>query len=317
MQLEALKVFCDVARFRSFSQAALVHGRTQSAVSQAVHALEAWLGVQLVDRSIRPLRLTPTGRRFYEGCKELVERLEELKASVRDAQNEIEATVEVAAIYSVGLGDMGQYVERFHALQPYVKVHVDYLHPEQVYEKVLDGTADFGLVSFPRKSRKLAVVPWREEPMVVVCAPGHPLARQRSVRPAQLAGEPFVAFARELVIRREVDRFLHRQGVAVEVVMEFDTIENIKRAVEEAAGVALLPAPMLRREVEAGTLVALPLAGASLVRPLGMIRRRNGQLSAAARQFMELLGEPLPADPRANGAPRGRNGAPRTPRRTV
>ena len=78
MQLEALKVFCDVARFRSFSQAALVHGRTQSAVSQAVHALEAWLGVQLVDRSIRPLRLTPTGRRFYEGCKELVERLEEL-----------------------------------------------------------------------------------------------------------------------------------------------------------------------------------------------------------------------------------------------
>ena len=123
------------------------------------------------------------------------------------------ATVQVAAIYSVGLGDMGQYVERFAAEQPFARVHVEYLHPNRVVEKVRDGSADLGLVSFPRKTRNLVVLPWREEEMVLACQPSHPLARQMSVRPAQLAGEKYVAFDKELGIRRQVDRFLREHGV--------------------------------------------------------------------------------------------------------
>ena len=76
-------------------------------------------------------------------------------------------------------------------------------------------------------------------------------------------------------IRREVDRFLRQQGVAVEVVLEFDNIENIKKAIEIGGGVALLPEPTLRQEVEAGLLVARPLAGCRFVRPLGIIHRRQ------------------------------------------
>src|SRR5262249_26328350 len=149
----------------------------------------------------------------------------ELEASIRHAQTEIDATVQVAAIYSVGLGDMGQLVERFQAQQPHAKVHVQYLHPDRVYERVLDGTADFGLVSFPRPTRKLTALPWREEEMVLACSPRHPLARNLAVTPAQLDGEKYVGFDKGLVIRREVDRFLRDQGVAVRVTMEFDNIE--------------------------------------------------------------------------------------------
>src|SRR5438270_10948037 len=111
MQFESLKVFCDVARHRSFSQAALTNHVTQSAASQIVLQLEKRMGVRLVDRSTRPLQLTVPGRRYYEGCKGLVEQYLELEASVREANHELAVTVQVAAIYSVGLSDMGQYVE--------------------------------------------------------------------------------------------------------------------------------------------------------------------------------------------------------------
>src|SRR6266446_4463483 len=192
VSFEALKVFCDVARHRSFSQAAATNEVTQSAASQIVLQLERRMGVQLIDRSTRPLQLTALGRVYYEGCKPLVEQYLELEASVRQAETEIAATVQVAAIYSVGLGDMGEYVERFTARQPNARVVLEYLHPRRVYEKVQDGTADFGLVSFPRKSRELTALPWREEEMVLACSPRHELARAKSVKPAQLEGLDYV-----------------------------------------------------------------------------------------------------------------------------
>ena len=289
MQFESLKVFCDVARFRSFSQAAQTNNVSQSAASQIVLQLERRLGVQLVNRSIRPLQRTPLGRAYYEGCKGLVKQYQELEASIRDAQDQLDIQVQVAAIYSVGLGDMGKYVEMLAARQPNARVQIEYLHPNRVYEKVLEGTADFGLVSFPRKSRELTALPWREEEMVLACPPTHPLARHKAVKPAQLHDQNYVAFDKGLVIRREVDRFLRDQDVTVAPTLEFDNIENIKKAVQVSAGVALLPEPTLRPELDAGTLVAVPLAGIHFVRPLGIIQRRHSKLSSAALRFIDIL----------------------------
>ena len=315
MQLESLKVFCDIARCRSFSHAAAENGLSQSAASQIVLQLEKRLGVQLISRSPRPLQLTPLGRTFYDGCKRLVEQYHELEASIRNAPPDLGTTVQIAAIYSVGLGDMGQHVERFAQLLPNANVHFEYLHPDLVYERVHDGTADFGLVSFPRKSRELTALPWRDEVMVLTCHPSHPLGRNLAVTSAMIDGQRFVGFARGLVIRRQVDRFLRDQGVSVEVALEFDNIENIKKAVEDAQGVALLPEPTIRREVQSGALVALRLVGCGMVRPLGIIYRRHHQLSHTAERFMELLCEPDAAESetrtRSNGAQPGRNGAAR------
>jgi DNA-binding transcriptional LysR family regulator len=289
MQLEWLEIFCDVARHRSFSQAAQAKGISQSAASQIVLQLESRLGAQLIDRSTRPLQLTALGKTYHEGCKGLVQQYLELEASIRTAQVQLAVTVQVAAIYSVGLSDMGQYVERFAAGQPNAQIHIEYLHPDRVYERVLEGTADFGLLSFPRRSRELVTLPWREEQMVLACSPRHPLARCLAVRPEQLTGEKYIGFDKDLVIRRKVDRFLRDQGITVEVALEFDNIENIKKAIEISAGVALLPEPTLRREVQAGTLVAVPLHGCRFVRPLGIIQRRNQKLSSTALRFRDLL----------------------------
>jgi DNA-binding transcriptional LysR family regulator len=289
MQLETLEVFCDVARQRSFSQAAQVNGITQSAASQIVSQLERRMGVQLIDRSTRPLQLTSLGQTYYEGCRTVLQQYMDLEASIRTAHTQIAGTVQVAAIYSVGLSDMGQYVERFAAEQPNADVHIEYHHPDRVYERILDGTADLGLVSFPRKSPKLISLNWREEAMVLACAPKHPLAQQKVVAARELVGEKYVHFDKNLVIRRQVDRFLREHGAAVEVVLEFDNIENIKQAVALGAGVALLPEPTLRREMRARTLIGVTLEERGLTRPVGIIHRRRHKLSAAAQCFLNLL----------------------------
>jgi DNA-binding transcriptional LysR family regulator len=306
MQFEALKVFCDIARFRSFSQAAAANDLTQPAASQIVNQLEKRLGVQLVDRSTRPLQLTPEGQTYYEGCRNLVEQYLEIENAIRRKEPEITTTVQVAAIYSVGLRDMNQYTERFNE-NAAERVQIEYTHPDRVYEKVQTGAADVGLISFPKKSRDLTVIPWREEEMVITCAPGHHLAHNGPVKLKQLANEPFVGFERGLTIRRQIDRFLKDHGVALDVAMEFDNIENIKHAVE-VSGVTLLPLPTVQREITAGNLAALRLADARMVRPLAIIHRRNPKPTPAAQRFIDLLRQPedVPKDaPRKASVSRG------------
>jgi DNA-binding transcriptional LysR family regulator len=314
MQFESLKLFCDVVDRKSFSKAAEANDVTQSAVSQIVSQLEKRLGVLLIKRG-RPLRLTDEGRQYYDGCKKLVEQYMKLEADIRKAPLELPATVQVAAIYSVGLGDMEHDVERFEARYPYTRVQIEYLHPDRVYDKVLDGTADFGLVSFPRRSRELRILPWREEEMRLTCSPQHPLAHHPAIRPEQLAGEKYVGFSKELTIRRKVDQFLRLHKLTVEVGPEFDNIETIKKAIEDSTGVALLPEPTLRREAQAGTLVAIPLLGCRFVRPLGIIQRRRHKLSTSASGFIHLLQHPETAASPNGAAKTDLAGGPRSPAR--
>ena len=168
-------------------------------------------------------------------------------------------------------------------------------------EKVRDGSVDLGLVPFPPTARDLVVLPWREEEMVLACQPTHPLARRASVRLGQLSGEKYIAFDKDLGIRRQVDRFLRQQGVAGEGELEFDNIENIKKGIEIAGGVALLPEPTLRQEVDAGLLVARPLADCRFMRPLAIIYRRQQRPSPAVQRFIDLLLENGNCDAQKNG----------------
>lgn len=305
MRIIYLKIFADLGRYRSFSQTALANKISQAAVSQVVSQLERRLGVLLVNRSTRPLQLTGPGKTFQEGCRSLFEQYRQLESAIGSSNARMASNVRVAAIYSVGLRDMSRYVEYFQEQNPDVKVQIEYLHPAAVYERVLEGKADFGLVSYARRTRSLAVLPWREEEMLLACSPSHKLAQQRSIKPAQLNGERYIGFTRELPIRQRIDRFLRQHGVAVDIIHEFDNIECVKNALEIGSGVALLPEPMLRREVVSGTLSAIPLSGCRLNRPLSVIYRRNPKLTLAATRFIALIRKPESCRPGSDPA-RGR-----------
>lgn len=245
--------------------------------------------MQLIDRSKRPFVLTPEGQRFHEGSRVIVQRYEDLEREVRSLHEAVAARLTVASIYSVGLAHMSGYLREFLADHPQADVRLEYLHPQRVYEAVDSGQADLGLVSYPEESRSLASISWREEPIVLVCHPEHPLAQRRNVRLEALRDEPFVAFQPELQIREQIDQVLTERSVEVEVTLEFDNIETIKRAIEIGAGVSLLPQPTVDRETAVGTLAAVPLAAQPLVRPLGIVHRRDRELSETAQQFVELL----------------------------
>jgi DNA-binding transcriptional LysR family regulator len=289
MHLRFLKIFCDIVDLGSFSRAAEANGVSQSNASQVVHQLEERMGVKLIDRSKRPFLLTPEGKRFHEGSRVIVQRYEDLEREVKSLHEAVEARLTVASIYSVGLAHMSGCLREFLAARPRADVRLEYLHPHRVYEAVDAGQADLGLVSYPEESASLVALPWRTEPMVLVCYPQHSLARQPSVTLEELRGESLVAFQAGLKIREEIDAVLEERNVPVRVALEFDNIETIKRAVEIGAGISILPEPTVAREIEDGTLVQIPLVGLPLVRPLGIIHRRDRKLSTTAQQFIQLL----------------------------
>jgi DNA-binding transcriptional LysR family regulator len=289
MHFKSLKIFCDVVGRHSFSRAAEENGISQSGASQVVNQLEQRLGTKLIDRSKRPFSLTPEGEIYYEGCRKLVERYFALEEQIRTLHDEVAGRVRVASIYSVGLHHMHRYLHEFLGHHPKANVRLEYLHPHRVIDAVENDQADLGLVSYPKSSRTVKAIPWREEPMVLVCAPGHRFAKRKQVSLEDVAGEPIIGFDADLTIRREIDRVLYGYRSDLRVVMEFDNIETIKRAVEIDAGVSLLPAPTVVREVQAGTLAAVPLTTDELVRPLGIIHRRGKDLGVTVRRFIELL----------------------------
>jgi len=289
LNLKSLKIFADVVSRRSFSRAADENGISQSGASHVVSQLEGHLGVRLIERSKRPLVPTAEGQVFVDGCRKLVAQYEALEDAVRTLHDEVAGRVRVAAIYSVGLHSMSRFVQEFMSQHPKAHVRLEYLHPERVLESVERGDADLGIVSYPRSTRGVEAEAWREEPMVIVCAPGNPLAAAEEASLAVLDGAPLVAFDPDLVIRHELDRVLAARGITPDVVMAFDNIETIKRAIEIDAGVALLPEPTVSREVAAGTLAAVRIADEDLVRPLGIIRARHKTLAPTVRRFLELL----------------------------
>ncbi|HPD29766.1 MAG TPA: LysR family transcriptional regulator [Phycisphaerae bacterium] len=289
MNLDTLRVFCDVVRCRSFSRGSALNHISQSAASQAVHQIERRLGMPLIDRTKRPFILTPEGQVYYDGVRQVLDRYDAVESQVRSLRNEVAGQVRVAAIYSVGLHDMSQAMQTFMRQYPKAKVRLEFLHPNKVYDAVLNEQVDLGIVSYPAAIRGLTVIPLRTENMALVCSPNHRLANMKRVTITQLRGENFIGFDRELIIRRELDRYLRENQVLVNMVMEFDNIETIKQAVEIGAGVSILPEPTIRKEIQTGSLVAVPLASQKIRRPIGIIHRQRKIFTPAIVRLIELL----------------------------
>jgi DNA-binding transcriptional LysR family regulator len=233
--------------------------------------------------------LTPEGQVCYEGFREVLELYDVVEARVRSLRKEITGMVRVAAIYSVGLHDMTRCMQDFMRSYPKAKVMLEYQRPNKVYDAVLNSEVDLGVISYPASTPELTVIPLRSERMVLVCPPGHELARHESVTAEHLRDQDYVAFDRDLSIRKEIDRYLRQRSVSVNVVMEFDNIETIKQAVEIGAGVSILPEPTVRGETKARVLSAVPLIAPKMERPIGIIHRARKVFTPTATKFIEML----------------------------
>jgi len=292
-----LKLFRDIAQNKSISRGAGMNAISQSAASQYIQETERRLGVTLLDRTTRPLALTPAGKLFYDLCRDALRREEQFQVQLENLKGLVEGAVRVASIYSVGLSEMSRLQEEFAVRFPNAQLHVDYLRPDKVYESVLTDQADLGLVSYPVGTKDLAVIAWREEEMAVALPPSHPLAGKAVLVPADLDGQDFIGFDEDLSIRRELDRFLRDQGIEIRMAMQFDNIQMIKEAVALGSGISILPARTMQAEIAQGRLVSIPLHAPELVRPVGIVHRKRKRFSNAVQSFLELLMEqPAPVN---------------------
>jgi DNA-binding transcriptional LysR family regulator len=291
MQIESLKVYCDLAETESFTKAAHINGVTQSAVSQQISSLERQFKSLLIERSKKKFRLTREGQVLYDYSKQIIQTHEALHSRLQEIKDIVSGTIRVATIYSIGLHDLPPYIKKFLKAYPTVHVHVEYRRANQVYEDVLGNVVDLGLVAFPSRDSKLEVVQLRRDPMVLICHPQHHLAKAKTINLSAIAGEKFVAFEPDIPTRKAIDKVLKEHGITVHPVMEFDNIETVKRAVEIDAGIAIVPTTTVAQEVAKQTLAQATIEDADFFRPLAALYKKNKVLSPAMKQFLALLKE--------------------------
>src|SRR5207247_2611122 len=220
MQIESLKVFCDLAETESFTKAAHINHVTQSAVSQQISSLERQFKSLLIERSKKKFRLTREGQVLYEFSKQIIQTYDALFSKLQEIKDIVSGTIRVATIYSIGLHDLPPYLKKFLKAYPTVNVHVEYRRSNQVYEDVLGNVVDLGLVAYPTKDPKLEVVPLRKDMLVLICHPQHPLAKSKGIKLTDITAHTFIDFEPDIPTRRAIDRILKEQGVQVQHVME-------------------------------------------------------------------------------------------------
>src|SRR5215469_11319610 len=218
MQIESLKVFCDLTETESFTKAAQINSVTQSAVSQTISSLERQFKSLLIERSKKNFRLTAEGEVLYEYSKQILQTYDALHSKLQEIKEIISGNIRVGTIYSIGLHVLPPYVKKFLKSYPTVNVHVEYQRANQVYEDVLGNVVDLGLVAYPVRDPKLEIVPLRKDPLVLITHPQHPLAKSKTLKLKSVNGQKFVSFERDIPTRKALDKILKDHGVSVEHV---------------------------------------------------------------------------------------------------
>jgi DNA-binding transcriptional LysR family regulator len=288
MQLESLKVFCDLSETKSFTKAAQINKVTQSAVSQTVSALERLFKSLLIERSKKNFRLTPEGEVLYDYSKKILQSYGGLQSKLQEIQGVLSGNIHVATVYSIGLYDLPPCIKKFLQDCPTVNVHVEYRRANEVYDDVLSNIVDLGLVAYPAPDSKLEIVPLRKDALFLACYPQHPFAKLKSIKLKAINGQKFINFEKDIPTRKALDKMFKDHGVVVNNVMEFDNVETVKRAVEIDSGVAILPEETIRGELANKTIAAVRLEG-KFFRELAVIYKKGKVLSPAMKQFIELL----------------------------
>lgn len=288
MQLPDLAAFLAVATDRSFSAAARRLNRTQPAISQAVKRIEDELGERLFDRSSRDGTLTEAGRLLHDYAQRLLTLAGEAQNAVQELQQMRRGRVIVGA-NEAAVHSLLPHIERFAAQHPQVAVEVRRVPSRQMAEAVLDRSLDFGVITFHPAARGVQTIPLGTDDIVLLTAPGHPLATKRRVTIEEVGRQVVIAHNDPSPTRDRVLRAYERRHTAINIQLSLPSLDGIKRAVEMGMGVALLPRRCALTEIARGHLVAIKVPELGAPRQVRLVFRRTGERSRASEAFLALL----------------------------
>ncbi len=290
MQVETLKVFCDLVETTSFSAAAQRNRITQSAVSQKVRNLEQAYGVALVERGAgRPFRLTPEGEAFYGACREMVLSYEAIPSRLLRAQGDLRGEVTVATVPSLGLYDLAEARRKFRRTYPGVRVEATYPGWAKAYNAVESSAADFALLAYPENRKNFELEHLWQDKLVLVCPLKHRLARYGTVGMRELRGERFVLCFPDEAAAASLQRAFDRAKVTVAALFEVRTAQSAMRAVEVEGVLTILPENQVPAQPELFRPVAIN--SPDMQRPVALVKQVGRTLSPAAQEFARALRE--------------------------
>jgi DNA-binding transcriptional LysR family regulator len=302
-----------VARERSFSRAARSLGRTQSAVSQAVARLERELGERLFLRSARTTEPTAAGRTLLDHARRILDLMEGARASLKALGALEQGSLVVGSSDTLAYYALPPVLAAFRARHPGIELRLDNRPSPATAARVAERQVDVGVVSLPlppdleasgrRVAARVQLEPLAPQRDVVICPPGHPLARRRRVALPALVPYGLVLLDATTGSRAFLDAELARAGARPRVVMEMSSVEVLKRLVELGMGISLVPELAVEREVSAGVLAAVQIEGVSQARSIGLVTPSPGPASPAARAFAEIARAVLARGARAGRTP--------------
>jgi DNA-binding transcriptional LysR family regulator len=288
MDLDQLHTFLEIVRLKSFSKAAQTCYRTQPAISAQVRQLEQELNTSLFERLGTKIALTPSGRILAEYAEQILD----LRRRAQDAINELDrvprgelviAANEATCIYVLPLV-FSEYKKNF----PNVQLSVDRSYGARVVDAVMENLADFGITQLPVQDKKLQVVKIHSDEIILLLPGKHPLAAKKYVTPADLIGHPML-MPKSGTTRARLNVWLEPVESELQISMELDSTEMIKRFVMAGLGYSFLAASNCGEELASGKLSCVPLGPDPMFRKVGLIYRRDKALSKAALGFIQVI----------------------------
>ena len=288
MDLDQLHTFLEIVRLKSFSKAAQTCYRTQPAISAQVRALEQELNAPLFDRLGTRIALTPAGHILVGYAEQILSLRKQAQDTIHELERVPRGELVIAANEATCIYVLPNVFSGYKKQFPNVQLLVDRSYGARVVEAVLDSQADFGICQLPVAEKKLQVVKIHSDEIKLVAPAGHPLGGREMVLPADLIGVTLL-LPKTGTTRSRLNAWAELVEEKLQVSMELDSTEMIKRFVIAGLGVSFLAASHCRAEVEAGKIEAISLGPEPMVRRLGLIYRKDKALSKAALGFIQAI----------------------------
>lgn len=287
MRIDDLKIFIDLVNTGSFSKCAEKNFLTQPAVSQKLKQIEDELKTFLVIRKKKNIKLTPAGKIFYEKSKKIIDEFKLMISDIKSLAGTVHGTLKVASIYSIGLYELNENIKNFIKKYPSVHLDIEFSQSSKIYENILNENIDLGFIAYPEKHNGIEITPFKNEELVLVVHPKNKLSKNSVIELKEISSLPFIGFAQGVPTGDAIKEILKKHNIDVKIKMEFDNIELIKRAIEINQGVSILPSITVEHEANHNLLKPINFKGLKLIRPLGIIFKKNRILPLATRKFLE------------------------------
>jgi len=288
MELYQIRSFARVARTGHLTHAAAELNLTQPAVSLQIKALEEEIGEQLFERQGRRLLLTAAGALLLGRAEQILSLADLAREEIHALGGLERGSIRIGTNDSNCLYVLPDVIRAFREDFPGVSVHLANSHSRRVAEWVEEGSVEIGVVTLPVDSVALTSMLLFEREDVLICRPDHPLAAHPAPQPHDVLEYPLLLLDTGSLSHLSLVTTLTDADHPPEHVMQAGSIDVIKRYVEIGLGVSVVPRLNVEHEISHGHLVARALPWLPR-HSVGVIRRKNGYLSPAAREFVERL----------------------------